>query len=888
MIDLDLIAGGKVDDVAATVAALDESGRPAAFKALEAHVKSRSRAPWRGPAYTAVAVAAVGTAPSAAAAARILRRRDFSPIPTTAAAVLATARDRGITWLPDLAARLSDRADDDLWDGTWDFVATLLTATGTPAPPGDWFVLGWLLDVGYPRKDRMRSVPIAERLRADPFLDDIVPRLFTADGAGERLLVWEVHGRPGGASALVEALAELASEGRLDRAVLLTATLTRLLRGTDRRPATRAYLALLTALAPAPAEVARHAGDYLRLLSDAPAAVATAAQKSLRTAGDLDLDAVLESSRAVLRRPDKTLVRAQLTWLEHLIRRHPHRRADIAATLAEALDHPAIDLRERAAALLAKHAPAAAAPPPGPATPPPGPATPPPGPAAPPPGPAAAPARGDDLPPPPPPVPAPPPITDPDELAEEVAAFYSGRPFSALLPMERILDGTVRLAAADRRALAAALRPVLERHREGMGEHRWDPNCLCGAFTGVLQAAVDPHGQPAPRAGWAAILTAARRFLSLGEAIPDRRVPAPQRLLRARLAEIGLHLNAGTLPGDGLLSAPGWAGGALDTAVLLDRLAARAGHEPPDRESPGRDPWPWDLAQAMLRLPPGPDPAAAARAEALGTPSGARLAAWLRGGGLPAPQWRVDVRPRPPRQHRYDHSHAGFPALRVEVTTSPAEADGGETFGLLGAPPPSFVPGSQGWHVLWPGVLPRHRGLVAAFALPATAAAADMDERGGGVILPLLAEAEGDGGPALAIAVAYALAARHESDRLAAVDALLLLAAADAFDAETAGHHLGLLSAGGAVTVNRTVQPLRDAAAAGAPRTVFRLLAAALPALLAASPPPRGTPDLLTLAAETAAVAAGGAQIEGLRELAARKGSSRLVTEARRLAGALP
>jgi hypothetical protein len=89
------------------------------------------------------------------------------------------------------------------------------------------------------------------------------------------------------------------------------------------------------------------------------------------------------------------------------------------------------------------------------------------------------------------------------------------------------------------------------------------------------------------------------------------------------------------------------------------------------------------------------------------------------------------------------------------------------------------------------------------------------------------------------------------------------------------------------VKVNRAVQPLRDAAAAGAARVVFRLLAAALPALLAAADPPRGTPDLLTLAAETAAAAGGPVEVAGLREVAARRGSSRLVKEARRLAGAL-
>ncbi|WP_344611344.1 hypothetical protein, partial [Dactylosporangium salmoneum] len=54
--------------------------------------------------------------------------------------------------------------------------------------------------------------------------------------------------------------------------------------------------------------------------------------------------------------------------------------------------------------------------------------------------------------------------------------------------------------------------------------------------------------------------------------------------------------------------------------------------------------------------------------------------------------------------------------------------------------------------------------------------------------------------------------------------------------------------------------------------------------LLAEPAAPRGTPGLLTLAAETAAAAPGPVRIAGLAEVAARRGSTRLVTEARRLA----
>ncbi|WP_433061320.1 hypothetical protein [Dactylosporangium sp. CS-033363] len=872
---VDVLRTGQVPVVMAAVAALSEAERRVEFKALEAHVK-QDREPWYGPASIALAVATVGTAPSAAAAARMLRRRLF---PFATDAIVATGRARGVPWLADLGARL---------DTVWPVAATLVE---TP-PDGDWFVTGWLDDLNFPAAQELRSVPIVDRLRTDRFLDALVPRVFTSPEAANHLVIWDPHTKRGGDLAIPAALAALAGEGRLDRAELLAAALSRLVRGGDRRQGTRAFLAMLTALSPTPAEVSAHAGDYLRLLSGGPVTVAAAAQKALRAVPELDLDAVLDASRAVLLRPDKGLVKTQRTWLTALARAFPDRRPEIEALLED----PAPAL------------PVAVA-----------------------------------LPAPPPVAPAPAPIADPDELAEEVAAFYSDRPFSALLPLERILDGVVRLAATDRPALARALQPVVERHRDGMGEHRWDPNCLCGTFTRLLQTVIDPRLAPAATSGWASLLTAARRFLSLGESPPDRRIPPLQRLLRARLAEIGLHLGSDALPAGGLLSAPTWSNGGLDTDVLLARLAAFG---------PG-DPWPWDLAQAMLRLSPGPDLGSAARAEVLGTPAGARLGAWLRSGGLPEPAWQVGVRPRRPKKHGGDWDYETLPALRVEVTTAPS--DGAETFGLLGVAPPPVGTGSNGWHVLWPGMLPWHRGLVAAFALPDVAATADMDQRGGAAVLPLLAETDGAGGPALAIAIAYGLTARHETDRLAAVDALLLLAATDSFDAETAGHHLGLLAVGGAVKVIRAVEPLRDVAAAGAPDVVFRVLVAALPALLAAPTPPRGTPDLLAIAADTAAAgrgatnatnfrdaagaetdaarpdaetaavhagaalgrhdAAGGVavagrprfgaghrgsdgghgegggeraeEIAGLSEVAARKGASRLVVEARRLVGAL-
>ncbi|MEV4656665.1 hypothetical protein [Micromonospora sp. NPDC049301] len=259
--------------------------------------------------------------------------------------------------------------------------------------------------------------------------------------------------------------------------------------------------------------------------------------------------------------------------------------------------------------------------------------------------------------------------------------------------------------------------------------------------------------------------------------------------------------------------------------------------------------------------------------------AGDELASWLRGDALPAPVQQLVTVQRRERAGTYDFGYDRLPIRRTMVTSAPPEGVA-DPLGMLTVPAQLIGRGHGGWSDLWPAVLPGHRGLVAAHLLPGVARAVQEDVQDGAMVLPLVAECTGAGGPALDLALAYGLCARHEVDRAAALDALLMLAAAGDLDAPAVGRHLGALAADGQVTLTRATTPLRDAVAAGARLSVWRLLAAALPPLLAAPTPPRGTPDLLTLAAETASATGVRVGVPGLTDVAARGGTSRLVTEA--------
>ncbi|MBM2620276.1 hypothetical protein JIG36_32655 [Actinoplanes sp. LDG1-06] len=931
------------DAVATQLVEATEPQRQALARDVEAGVRAmKPEDRWREPAPAGVyALAALGTMPSAARAAALLNRRDLRdswgsvPLPPA----LRVIRARELPWLGALATRLAPRLNaEEAWRGGWGFVAALLVESGATLPASEGVVGSWIVSLQY--GGSARRDPFVDRLRESPYLDALLPGVFEFDGLGAHLTltVWDMEsGTWTGKPAFPAAVAQLVAEGRLDRKTILAATVDRLVRG-DRPAFLRPFALLHDELAPTTDEMAGHTLDYAQLLPGAPSAIAGIAQRALRAvddAGRLDLDTLLDASRATLVRKEKTLVKAQLTWLDRVARRDRSRAGEVLETVAAAFDHPALDIQERALTLIEKRShgidlswlagaigglgadlPARAArltgvesapavvpdrvfaAPPSPAAydqalaPPPGSATsgqalaPPSGSAAPdqvfagpsglaasgqalaaptashhgalaadqalaaPPGPAAMPAA----------------IGSVAELATEVVALLARQ---SSVGWERVLAGLVALRAADDLSPVTGL---LDRHSTSFGNQQFMPrhHALAAAIRAVA-------GEPTPRelglGTWPRLVRALRLRWRGGEAEAPQLNGPPERLMTLRIVEIAALLREAPVPE--LVSTPTHVDGNLDAPVLVERLR-RA-------EAEGWEPWPLDFEQALLRLPRGTSPTVA---DGLTSAAGRRLAEWLAEGGLPDPVGSV-FEQRQGESGSYYHGHTPEKGrLVVNLTPArPGRLSIEEQLVTLKRRP--TLNHDDGLWSVFPDILfatlPHHREVCAAWLLPLAAALADVDERGGFPLLPPLAETGGPFGPATSLAVAYALNARHEPDRVAAVDAFLILAARepDTRFATSIGHDLGRLGAKGMVKVNRSVMALADAHRAGASAAVWRVLAAALPALLPAEP--RGLPDLLELASQVAPATGARDEIEGLTELAARKGSTRVLKEARRL-----
>lgn len=872
-----------------------EEERVALAPEVEAAIKGLDRDEWwraqKNP-NAGYALAVIGCMPTAARAAALLQRTNMRTWTYVGPArFLEVARLRELPWLGELADRLARKlpirdADDELWP-----ILSALFQAGEAAPPvTEPVVRAWLAQLlSPPMRRREKVAPLSIRLREDPHRDILLPGLFAFEGLGADLANGSWTGTGWQSEPVMPGvLAHLVGDGTLERKMILDQTVDRLLRG-GKPQVVRPFVLLHDALAPDLDEVSGHALDYARLLPEAPGAVATLAQKALRTvdeAGRLELETLLDTSGPTLVRKEKTLVKAQLTWLEKVTRREPARAAEILETVAVAFGHPALDVQERALTLIGKQITKLDA---------------------------ATVARladasavlAGDLPgraaelfgvsepeaeeapellPAAPPAEMPPPIATVAELAEELVVLAHDE---TALQWERVLAGLVSLYASEgSAALGAALQPVLDRYPGDFRESPWNRTEPLLHLGVAIRAAIGADlPADAPRTSgaksgnlWEWLLTSVRTAWQDGRrgGTDSALAATPDGVLGLRIAELATQLTRTIIPM--VMATPTLVTGSLDASVLLERLR-RA-------EAEGWQPWPVDFEQALLRLPRETDPAVVAAAAELTSPAGRQFAAWLTGGGLPDPVTR-----RFEQVPSGNHRDYWAPSIRRVVATMNPARDGGLRLErqLLTISPAAHPEGNptdfhESGDVL-AMVLPHHREAIAAWVLPELAAMADQEQRDGSEVLPLLAECSGPVGPALAYGVAYGLGARYQENRVAATDAFLTLAARPEPFAAAVGAALGDLGADGVLKLSRVVPALAEAHRAGASAALWDLLSVALPGLLATAP--HGLADLLELSTQVvrAVPAAGtaGPEIPGLAEVAGRSGSTRLIKEAKRL-----
>ncbi|MEU9420941.1 DUF6493 family protein [Streptomyces sp. NPDC048272] len=857
---LEAVRAGRTADVPGLLKPLDPGQRRAllaALKELRTELRASGWDRWqeRDLMSQALVVAGAGCHSGAAAAAgwigaRDMRRWQQRPI----AALLDVLAGREPGWLGDLAHRLAARAGTAEED--YPLISELVRLADCPMPTTDGCVEGWATAVG------ASGTRLTRALRDDPHLTALVPRLFeTVEPVAA--LAWRCE--PDQPQHWPAALAGLADEGRLERAVLLDGCVARLLRGG--KPAQlKPYQAILRALHPTEDEEAERTADWIALTADAPSAVAGHAQQTLArlaTAGRLAPRILAEMSTAALFRPEKKLVRAQLVLIGRELGRDPAAAPELLPALGEAFGHPDTDIQERALKLAAAHltddpdlraeladrarllSPTHRARAVDHF------------------GPAAAPAEDtgpyrEILPPPPAPSPLAPTPGTVQETVELVAAVVNSRT-ATVEEFERALDGLVRHAHRDRAALAEALRPALAGRWWLDPEQARHYTSELPGLEHVAAAVMDVHPTgtpPEPLVSWRS----------------DCHHTGLHAVVGARLAEAARRVTTRPLPF--LLATPTVDTGSLDPHVLVERLT--------EYRRLGEEPAPTDFAQALLRV--RRDPAAIPDATALDTPEGHRLADWLGAAGQPAPVTRRTAS-----------------AVRYGYGATPAHLvlDTGARPTVLAGFPDAFheLAGARTAHErCWDGgddarliaVLPEDRETLAAWWLPTITACALHESRDGTAELPSITATGGPAGPALHLAVATALGARHPEDRLRAVDALLTLAGRAELDAVRLGEDLAELLGLGTVKPNRLADSLRTAAATGAHTTTWAVLAAALPALLTGGGDPRGAGELLATAADCVEQSgASSPDPAGLADAAARGGRSRLVTQSARLRDAL-
>ncbi|MFI6644137.1 DUF6493 family protein [Streptomyces sp. NPDC050504] len=875
---MDAVRAGRAGEVPGLLKPLSPADRKACLaelKALQKEVREWDWNRWdeRGKVQRALLLAGAGCHTGAAAAAawiggRNLRGWQAPPAPL----LLDILGGRDAAWLADVAHRLASRTATASAD--YPLVSGLVRLAGCPVPTTDGHVIGWAETMDRVHGQRGRP-GLLEMLRKSEDTRELAPRLLDTTELA-RSLVWSY--REAG-DTWPEALAVLAADGVLDRGVLIDRAVARLLRG-GKQGELKFALRLLECLEPTADEERARVADWCALLSDAPSAVASRGQEALARLverGEVTARQLAEVSDAVLFRTEKKLVRAQLVVLGKALRHSPDAADELLVSVAGAFGHEDTGIQERALKLAGRflagageetreevaHAVGALSPMHralaaellG----------------------AALPPQPDEEEPPPyeellPPAPEelrldPAPASS-AELVEEVAVLLKSRSVADVPTVERALDALVRHAYRDRKALVEALRPALS----GVWWYEWDesPVQYLSHVDLVVAALIGRVSVPdLHRDRSRAPKTDACVHDSLDGVWSARVLEAAHTVL--------------TRPVPCLLATPTWGSGALDPAELVERLRAY--------RQEGVEPVPVDFTQALLRMRVRPEDRAALAAQAaeLGTRAGERLAAWLTSDEPPLAALRAEQ--EQPRALRSKWWRSG-PLNALRTLMEPREQLVPQqglpaVFRWVGRP----IQPHQ-WHCShwpngsrrrWAAVLPGERETFASWMVPSIAQGwAESND-----LLPAIAEAYGPAGPGVHLAVACGLGAPDAPGRLAAVDALLVLAARGDLDGALLGGSLTALLGQEVVKPNRLADSLRTAASTGAYGTVWSVLAELLPGLLTPGTAPRGLSDILSLAAECVEHCGAGGTVPGLAEVAGRSGRSLYVQQAQRLQAAL-
>ncbi|MGW1427343.1 DUF6493 family protein [Streptomyces sp. NPDC002431] len=870
----------RAHELPALLARMDTAQRRAALVELKALRKEKRGWSWdsQRKVIKPLLVAGAGCHTGAAACATWIAGRDLlgwdrPPF----ALVVAAMADRDPEWLGDVAHRLAARPTTA--EITYDLISRLVRKSQCAVPTTEGFVRGWLQTVSSHQWQRKKREPFIDMLRADPFAPVLLPRIFEVQELPPQMLWayetdderrWDVT------------LASLPEAGLLERPALVDGCVTRLLRG-GKPGEQRFFLSTLRLLALTEQEEAERIPDWVGMASDAMSTVAAHAQQvlgRLDECGRLSVRTLAEMSGAVLFRTEKKLVRSQLVLLGKALRRDPSAADELLPVVVGAFEHEDIDVRERALKLVGRHLPAAGAGvreelalsasllgpahralvaevfgtsavgepeaeeyeevlPPAPV------------------------ARRLD----------PAPVSLP-ELVEDVVVL--GRASAPEVPVfERVLDGLVRHAHTDRSALVGALRDALTGQwwmTGGSGEGdlpHWSVRQFRAAegiepVLAVLLGYLSPQVVADELAAWT----------GTGSCVHD----SLQGVSRARVWDAADAVLTGDRPF--LVATPTWHTGSLDPAVLVERLR--------EYRRLGLRPGQTDFAQALLRVRRRGQDGAAAEAESLGTPEGERLAAWLRADEPLAEVHRFDLEKKVRRGQTVERTHRILLATKERPFVKEVLPRSFHWLGQARIPTHSPCYHWDARQEIWTAVLPEDAETLAAWLLPH--AANDVVEEIENDIrsLTLLTELDGPAGEALHLTLAYELGARYPEDRLAAVDALLILATQQRLDAALLGDRISVLLGHGLIKPNRLADSVRTAALTGAYRTVLSVLTGVLPGVLAHEKAPRGAGDLLGVAAECVehCGTTGAGDIPGLAETAARGGSSQLVRQAKRLAEA--